>query len=258
MVCCWSRLILREERPSGKILLTLSEYALCQEHLVGASGSGCGCARCMNTRLIKFAGLPGGLQLVSAHTHMHTHMNAYMCTCKTRSHTLQGQTEGGRACKPLIRSAQIWYHCNQISVGAEYSISGFNQSSVTFVAEKWHGAIVPNVITGLASCTLRTVENTDTAEGDGWTRLAHATPWTNTGGLEPLKSPSCCYNVPFDDSDNLSQSETLLQDKTGEDGRHKERHRFAEFDTYVYEIKLIAGAVLMWHLLIIIPHYFNS
>lgn len=68
-----------------------------------------------------------------------------VCRCR--------QNKGGREnfCKPLIRSAQIWYHCNQISNGAEYSISGFGQSSVTFVAEKWHAALVPNAVTQFAS-----------------------------------------------------------------------------------------------------------
>lgn len=101
---------------------------------------------------------------------MYTCVLANRCANKTRSHTLQGPTEGGResywAYKPLIRSTQIWYHCNQISDDAEYNISGFGQSSVTFVAEKWHGALVPNAITELASCTLRTVENADSAEDD--------------------------------------------------------------------------------------------
>lgn len=77
------------------------------------------------------------------HTHgravMHVHYTcvlAMICTNKARSHTTQGQTEGGGAIGLVIRSTQIWYHCNQISDAAEYSISGFGQSSVTFVAEK--------------------------------------------------------------------------------------------------------------------------
>lgn len=60
------------------------------------------------------------------------HVCEHRVCCRCR------QKQGGRenCCKPLIRSAQIWYHRNQISDGAEYSISGFGQSSVTFVAEK--------------------------------------------------------------------------------------------------------------------------
>lgn len=175
-------MLLVKVQPPGRILLPSFKCVLCQKHLVRASGSGRDCARCMTTTLIKFTGLPGG-RLVPAHTHTrththvlhthtHTHRDAWMCTCvpansctcKTGSHTLQRQTEGGGATELVIRSTQIWYHCNQISDDAEYSISGFGQSSVTFVAEKWHGALVPNAISEVASCTLRTVKNTDTAD----------------------------------------------------------------------------------------------
>lgn len=101
------------------------------------------------------------LQLVATDTHVHCQhdaprcMDACMCA-NTGCVAGADRSWGGKnSCKPLIRSAQIWYHCNQISDGAEYSISGFGQSSVTFVAEKWHGALVLNAITQLASRILR-------------------------------------------------------------------------------------------------------
>lgn len=108
----------------------------------------------MNTRLIKFAGPPGGRQPVLARTdtrtHGSVHLGAGVCARATRGARLDkkktkteeevGEEEGGResyrACAPLITSAQICYHSNQISRGAEYSISGFGRSSVTFVAHK--------------------------------------------------------------------------------------------------------------------------
>lgn len=112
------------------------------------------------------------LQHTRTRTVMHNCMHACLLIGALRHfHTLcrdrQREREGCWACKPLITSTQIWYHCNRISDYVAYCISGFGQSSVTFVAEKWHGALVPNAITELASCTLRTVENTDTAERDG-------------------------------------------------------------------------------------------
>lgn len=58
---------------------------------------------------------------------------------------------GHWAREPLIGSSQIWYQSNQISDDAAESISGFGGSSVTFVAEQWHGALVLNAITELAS-----------------------------------------------------------------------------------------------------------
>lgn len=179
--------ILQEARPSGKILLMLFEYVLCQStwsepqavdvtaHAAWIRGSLSSLACQVDCSL--FQRIDTNTHMVHTHTRslrdawMYTCVLANRCTNTTCSHTLQGQTEGGResywACKPLIRSTQIWYHCNQISDGAEYSMSGFGQSSVTFVAEKWHGALVPNAITELASCTLRTVEDTwPTAEED--------------------------------------------------------------------------------------------
>lgn len=101
---------------------------------------------------------------------MYTCVLVNRCTSKTRSHPFAATYRGREsywACPPLIGSSLIWYHCNQISDDAEYSISGFGQSSVTFVAEKWHGTLVPNVITELASWTLRTVKSTDTSEEGG-------------------------------------------------------------------------------------------
>lgn len=204
--------ILGELRPSGRILLTLFEYVLCQStwpelqaadvaaHAAWIRDSlsslacqvDCSLFQHMHTR---------GVHTRSLHdAWMYTCVLANSCTNKTRLHTLQGQTEGGRAIGPVIRSSQIWYHCNQISDAAEYSISGFGQSSVTFVAEKWHGALVPNAITELASCTLRTVENTDTAEEDRLT-LDEAHTWCNFMYKQretDTSDWSCSYCVSFE------------------------------------------------------------
>lgn len=89
------------------------------EHLVRAPGSGCDCTGgCMNTRIIKFTGLPGGLQLTLAHIHtqdvqvhtvMHECIHGFLLIgAQIRHvHTLY-RTDRGResfwACKPLIRS----------------------------------------------------------------------------------------------------------------------------------------------------------
>lgn len=160
------------------------------EHLACASGCGCGCSFCM--RLIKFSGLPGALQLGSTHTqctHIHTVMHKCIHVCLLigvqirHVHMLRGdrQRESYWTCKPLIRLTQIWYHCNQISDDAEYSMSGFGQSLVTFVAEKWHGALVPNAITALASCTLSTAEIQILQRKMDWpSNLKHAAFCTNT------------------------------------------------------------------------------
>lgn len=154
-------------------------------HLVRACG--CCCACWLNTTLIRFTGRPDGLQ----HTHRHNtqtrgfHMLA-MWGMDVRSlidiqirHIYsdiqkvvvrQRAVWGGHwACEPLIASSQIWYRCNQISDNAAESISGFGRSSVTFVAEQWHGALVLNAITALASWTLRVVKNTD----PDWTWLTN-------------------------------------------------------------------------------------
>lgn len=97
----------------------------------------------MNVRLVKFAAPPGGPQLVATRAAHMMLRDAWTCACAQKQgmfpHDAGADRSGeGRenSCKPLIRSAQIWYHCNQIRGGGEYSISGFGQSSVTFVAEK--------------------------------------------------------------------------------------------------------------------------
>lgn len=121
----------------------------------GVGGPGCDCTCCMNTRLIKFAGLPGGRQPVRGRTDTRTHGSMHHGARACAPHKVHqrdvftqgqktegevGEEEGGResyrACAPLITSTQICYHSNQISRGAEYSISGFGRSSVTFVAHK--------------------------------------------------------------------------------------------------------------------------
>lgn len=176
VVRCRSRWL----EPSGTILFKHFWICVVSEHLVRASGRGCGCTCCMNMSLIKLTDLPGGLQLTSARTDgtlartntvMHNCMHVWLLIGALDTFTPYVETDRGRegcwAYKPLITSTQIWYHCNHISDDVAYCISGFGQSSVTFVAEKWHRALVPNAITKLASCTLRTVENTDTAENHG-------------------------------------------------------------------------------------------
>lgn len=60
------RVLLREARPSGTILLTLFEDVLCQSTWSELQAAD---VAALNMRLIKFSGLPGGLQLASAHTH---------------------------------------------------------------------------------------------------------------------------------------------------------------------------------------------
>lgn len=129
MVCCWSGCYYERHGPLGRY-----------------------CSRCLKMCCVRAPGQSSrqrmwlrwiwdSLSLVACQVdcsllqHIHTHdahklalwciivwLLANRYSDKTRSHTLQGQTGGGRACKPLIRSTQIWYHYNQISDDAEYTV----------------------------------------------------------------------------------------------------------------------------------------
>lgn len=183
--------ILQAAWPSGKIPLMLFEYVLCQstwsepqavdvtERAAGIQGLLSSSACQVDCSLLQHIDTHMVHTWLLHHAWTYTGVLTNRWTSRTWSHALHVQTERQSCwpCKPLIRSAQIWYHCNQISDGAEYSISGFGQSSVTFVAEKWHGALVPNAITELASCTLRTSE--DLWPSACWIKLTYVTPYTN-------------------------------------------------------------------------------